>query len=183
MMQDSLDSWAVERTGKKMIQSPQKRAVSPFDIDSKCSFYANEKERFGRGGHSTAELLRDIEKDKKTHKRALLEEKRLRMSIRETHYKEKQFEDELKDKQRIESKRNFLQQHSANTVTPWNPISREYADSKEGKLLQYHDSCHEHRQSLRASRLYNLNNCGYNPINGRDLLQPTITPEPNPPRV
>jgi len=88
------------------------------------------------------------------------------------------------EQKRIESKRRAGMASKKNQGSlPFNPITLEYSNSKEGSLLQHHDDLVRWRSAVRTHNLNERQNGNYNPITGQERATQPPPARPPPPNV
>lgn len=70
---------------------------------------------------------------------------------------------------------------SNKTSMPYDPISLEYGEGRDGECLRYSDEALKYRSALRAEHLQRRMNGSYNPITGAELQRVPVPQKPEAP--
>lgn len=141
--------------------------------------YIPESERFITDVAAVEKMERDREiarKEQMYHnkrtERVMNEEQRLKAM-------EAEYEQDTAHQEVMRQEGSFCR--SNKTSMPYDPISLQYGEGRDGECLKYSDEALKYRSALRADNLQRRTNAGFNPITGEPTAPVPIPERPKPP--
>ncbi len=126
--------------------------------------FCNDAERFQTDPAGDFKNQRDgvlrQRKERMDHKRAaLIEKEEVRWGGIDR--------EQTAEQEKWEHIRELGERNRRNTSSvPYNPVTLDYNDNRDGDLLRHSDNMVRYRAGLRAQDLRSRNTCGFNPITG-----------------